>query len=344
MPKEHQLHVGVQNNLQPITVKIPDNDPKPWDGQDSLKYIGKEIPRIDGKAKVTGTAKYTFDIQLPKMLYAKFLRSSKPAAKIHKIDTSQAEKMPGVKAILRVNEKLPFTVRYQGQEILAVAAETLQQAKDALKIIEIEYEELPFVVDLEEAMKSTAPSVFFESEQQKEKLTEGDVGTGSEKNLGRSGNMRNPSLMSSEGGLSEVEQQLSQSAEVVSATFRTQVQTHSSMEPHGAVAQWEDEEHLTVWASTQSTFSVRGELAIVFNLPQTNIRVLTEHMGGGFGSKFGAGAYGVMAARLARQTKVPVHLVLDRKEEHLAGGNRPDSLQQVRIGATKEGLLTAIYT
>lgn len=344
MPKEYELQVGMQNNLQPATVKVPDTDPRPWDGKDTLKYIGNEVPRVDGKAKTTGSAKYTIDIQLPGMLYAKFLRSNKPAAKIHNIDTTRAEKMPGVKAILLVNDKFPFAVRHQGQEILAVAAETLQQAKDALNAIEVEYEELPFVSSLEEAMKPGAPSVFPENVQQKDKVTEGDVGTGTEKNLGRSGNVRNPSLMSSTGGLQEVQKLLAESAMQVSAKFRTQVQTHSAMEPHGAVAHWEDEEHLTVWASTQSTFSVRGELAVVFKLPQTNVRVFTEYMGGGFGAKFGAGAYGVMAARLARQTKSPVHLVLDRKEEHLAGGNRPDSLQEVKIGATKEGLLTAIYT
>lgn len=343
MSKEFKLQVGVQNNLQEAVVTVPDQDPRPWDGKDSLKWIGGKTPRLDGNAKVTGQAKYTFDMQLPGMLYAKFLRAPWTAGLVTKVDTSKAEKAPGVKAILLAQPKLPLAVRYAGQEILAVAAETLQQAKDAIQLIRIEYQERPFVVDVDAAMQADAPSVFPENVQQKDHLTDADAGTGVAKNLGRTGNVREPMIAVSDGTKEELEAILKSSDVFFEATFRTQVQTHSAMEPHGLVARWDGPETLTVWASTQSTFSVQGELASVFKLPQANVRVFTDYMGGGFGAKFGAGLYGVMAARLAKQTNSPVYLMLDRKEEHVSGGNRPNSVQEVKMGASKEGKITAIY-
>jgi len=129
---------------------------------------------------------------------------------------------------------------------------------------------------------------------------------------------------------------------VVEEHCTTQVQVHNALESHGVVADWKPD-LLTVWASTQGTASVREGLAGFFNLPKSQVRVITEFMGGGFGAKFGPGNPGVVAAALSKQTNAPVRLMLDRKEEQLSVGNRPSSDQTLRIGAKKDGTLTAIH-
>jgi xanthine dehydrogenase YagR molybdenum-binding subunit len=128
---------------------------------------------------------------------------------------------------------------------------------------------------------------------------------------------------------------------VVRGSYRTQVQTHSALETHGLTAEWKNDE-LTVWASTQGIFSVRDELAEYLGIPTSRIRVITDYCGGGFGAKFGAGNYGVLAALLAKKAGAPVRLCLDRREEHLAVGNRPGSQQDLTLGADKNGKLVAI--
>jgi xanthine dehydrogenase YagR molybdenum-binding subunit len=135
---------------------------------------------------------------------------------------------------------------------------------------------------------------------------------------------------------------LTESDITVEAEFRTQVQTHSALETHGVVADWKPD-GLTVYASTQGTASVRDELAEIFNLKKSQVRVVTDFMGGGFGAKFGAGNYGVLATHLSKKTNAPVRLMLDRKDEHLSVGNRPDSVQRLKVGARRDGTLMAIH-
>lgn len=335
MSKPVTLKVGIEKNLKDIRVDIPDHTPKPWDGGDDLKFIGGRASRTEGKDKTTGRAKYTFDIQLPGMLYGYFLRSYFPAGVIRKIDTSKAENYPGVKAVIPVQENLPMMIRFAGQEICAIAAETAHQAREAAKLISIEYDSRKFVLNAKDAMSPKAPIVF--DTHVEIKKDEGDE-PGNETVGSQKGNIRGPKIS---GNLSAVENALKQSDVTIDATYITQVQTHSAMETHGVVAQW-DGGQLTVWASTQGVFSVQNELAGVFQIPKTKVRVLTEHMGGGFGAKFGAGVYGIMAAKLAKKTQAPVRLMLDRKSEHLAVGNRPDSTQTLKLGASKDGTLKAI--
>jgi xanthine dehydrogenase YagR molybdenum-binding subunit len=142
--------------------------------------------------------------------------------------------------------------------------------------------------------------------------------------------------------MGDVERGLADVDVVVDATFRTQVQTHSAMETHCLVADW-GAEGITVYASTQGTSTVRDELAEVLGVPKAKIRVVTEFIGGGFGAKFGAGNSGGRGARLALTARAPVRLVLDRREEHEGVGNRPSSVARLRIGAKKDGTLTAIH-
>ena len=285
-----------------------------WGEASESRLIGKRIPRLSGKDKVTGKAKYTFDINRPGMLYGRILRSEVARANVVGLDLSGAETMPGVKAVLPLIE-VGRQIRYQGQEIAAVAADTDDIAKDAIRRIRVDLEELPHVVTEEDAMQENAPQIRDDW----------------------AGNQSNPNVRE-EG---DINAGFEQAAVEVEATYHTPVQTHVCLETHGHVAEWEDEENLTVWASTQGVFGVRNDLAGRFNLPANQVRVITEHMGGGFGSKFGPGVEGRTAVDLARLTGRPVKLMLTRKAEHLVAGNRPSMTQHVRAGATSDGRIIA---
>ncbi len=342
MPKNVDLYVGLNDNLEKITSSIPDDEPKPWDGKDNLKFIGKRVPRIDGHLKTTGKAKYSYDMKLSGMIYGRFLRSPHAAAIVKKIDYSKAAKYPGVKAIVLMSDELPFQVRFAGQEILGIAAETINQANEAMKLIDIEYEKLEFVVDVDKAIKPFS-SVVHDSSIKRE-ATAGDAEAGGESEVEQKGNIRGPIIETMPEDISEsdIDSLLKKCDVVHNAKYKTQVQTHCALETHGVVANWLDQNKLKVWASTQGTFSVREELAEYFELPESNVQVITEFMGGGFGAKFGAGVYGVMAARLAKKANLPVWLMLDRKEEHLCVGNRPNSVQDYSIGVNNDGTLKAV--
>ncbi len=332
MPKKISTEFGFEGNMQPVELDIPDNDPRPWDAKDRLKIVGGTVARVDALAKVTGQAKYTYDISRPGMLYARILRSTHAAAKIKKIDTRRAESHPAVKAI----EVLPVKkVIFAGQELVAVAATSARAADDALRLIEVEYELLPFVWNVEQAMLPGAPQVHEANVD--EKASEGEL-PGERRQGAIKGNVRGPQVR--ERG--DITKGFAEADVIVEATFKTQVQLHSALETHGIVAEWQGDK-LTVWASTQGIFSVRDELADIFQIPRSNVRVITEHMGGGFGAKFGAGVYGMLAAKLARKAAAPVKLMLTRKDEQIASGNRPNSIQKLKLGATKDGVLTAMH-
>jgi xanthine dehydrogenase YagR molybdenum-binding subunit len=334
--------------LKQIERTVPADEPPALPPNDQLKYIGTRAPRHDGRFKTTGAAKYPSDTHLPNMLYGRFLSSTVPHARVISVDTAAAEKHPGVRAVhviendllsaqvldksKEVQSKYPV-VRYSGQPIAAVAASTPQAAEEAVRLIKVQYEELPFVLGADEARKPDAPRVFPAPAAQAE--TAGGGG-GSDK-VPQTGNVRGPER--TERG--NVATAFAAADVIVEGEFRTQVQTHSALEPHGVVADWKPD-ILTVHASTQSTSSVRDELATIFKLPKTKVRVLTEYMGGGFGAKFGAGNVGVVAAHLSKKAGAPVRLFSDRKEEHWTGGNRPDAQQHVKIGASKDGTLQAI--
>jgi xanthine dehydrogenase YagR molybdenum-binding subunit len=324
MPRNEKLFIGINKDLKEKIISIPDADPRPWDGKDDLKHIGKRIPRIDGIYKTTGRAKYTFDVKVPGMIYGKIIRSPYPSAMVKKIDTSMAEKLSGVRAIIPANDELPFPVRFVGHDVVAIAADTEQIVEKAAKLIKIEYDRKDFVVDLDKAMDENSPPVYFDDDN-KERIS----------------NLRPARISPEEGKPEDIDQILSESDHKVEATYRTQVQTHCSMETHGVVAKW-DEGKVTIWASTQGTFTVRNQVADHFEIPKSNVRVITKFMGGGFGSKLKADTYTMLAVKLARKSKRPVRLMLSRKDDQLTTGNRPNSLQTVSMGATKEGKITGI--
>ena len=276
------------------------------------EYLGTRTPRVDGAQKVTGAAKYSSDVQPEGWLYAMILRSKWPSAIIRSINLEKAKAVPGIKAAVAVKDGERH-VRFYGEELAAVAGVSKQACLDALRLIEVDATPQPFVVDPLEAIKPDAPRVFSDLP-----------------NLGEA-------KIKEEG---DVDAAFSKCDVIVEGEFSTQVQLHQALETHGNTI-WVKDDSCTAWASTQGIFSVRDGLAGNLNIPQHQVRVITDFMGGGFGAKFGPGVEGSLAAKLSRETGLPVKLMLTRFEESLAVGNRPSSYQKIRLGADREGRLLA---
>lgn len=342
------------DDMNRIERMIPADEPPPLPVNAELGCVGKSTPRLDGRLKVTGKARYTADVRLPGMLFAQVVTSRHPHARIRSVDTTQAASAPGVRAVYVLDRvlgnaelrdkskelpaKFPI-VRFAGQPIAAVAATTQAEADDAARLFKVEYEPLPFVIDEDEASRQGAPLVFPGAVDQSE--TAG--GGGGPQGVRQKGNVRGPVKGGPRGKPSgDIKKGFAEADVTIEGEFRTQVQTHSALETHGVVADWK-EDGLTVYASTQGTSSVRDEFADIFNLKKSQVRVITEFMGGGFGAKFGAGNVGMIAAQLSKKAGAPVRLMLSRKDEHLSTGNRPSSIQRLKIGAKRDGTLTAIH-
>jgi xanthine dehydrogenase YagR molybdenum-binding subunit len=354
-PTREQMvaHGIVGDRLERVMRRVPLDEPPPLAENADLAVIGKSVPRLDGYQKVTGQARYTFDVQLPGMLYARRVVSTLPHARIISIDTSKAEHAPGVRAVHVLDRQLleaqlrnpadepehryPI-VRYAGQPLAGVAAETQRAADDAARLVEVTYEPLPHVTALDDAMRDEAPVVFPGPTEQAATAGGGAAAPG----LPQRGNVRGPDTGAMFGlPRGDVGRGLADADVVVEAEYRTQVQTHVPMETHGIVADWR-EDGLTIYASTQFTTSVRDEAAELFNLPKSRVRVISDFTGGGFGAKYGIGNFGLLAVHLSQKAGAPVRLMLDRREEHISVGNRPSSLQRLKIGAKRDGTLTAI--
>ncbi len=305
-----------------------DEYPEPW--RDTT-VIGTRATRIDAYERVSGSAVYPHDVALPDMLHGAILRCPHAHARVLSVDTTRARRMPGVRAVITADTPgadLPWYerrgefygrlfdphCRHEGEEIAAVAAETPLQAADALGEIEVEYEVLPFVIDDEAALDPAAPQV-----------NDGGniVGTPSVRERG------------------DLDAGFAAADVIVERSYRTPCEIHAPMEPHGSVAKW-DGNRLTVWDSTQGVFGVQQTLAAALGLPMANVRVIGHYMGGGFGSKLEAGKYTVFAALMARMTGRPVKIFLPREDCFLATGNRPANTIAVRIGAKRDGTLTAL--
>ncbi|MFI5180297.1 MAG: xanthine dehydrogenase family protein molybdopterin-binding subunit [Thermoanaerobaculia bacterium] len=329
--RKTKIRVGLAGKTVEKEVEIAPGDAPPLAEGQARRVFGSHRSRLDGRFKVTGRAVYTHDVRRPDLLHGRILRSPHAHARILSVDTSALAKMPGV--VFELLEKKE--VRYHGDPILAVAAPSVAAAEDALDAIHVTYEVLPHVVDLEEAMKPGAPLVFEKPVEVHRTAGDAPGGGGA---VAQTGNVRGP--RSSGRGEKDFSKLFAQADGTVELTVRTQVQTHACMETHSSFAEWKGDE-LHVVASTQGVFSVRDELAQVFHLPKDKVHVTAEYVGGGFGSKFGAGDHGVLAAKLAKKSGRPVRLVLDRKEDQLAAGNRPDSLNRMKAAYRKDGTVTA---
>lgn len=282
----------------------------PW--PEKPEHIGHPAPRLDGPAKVTGRARYTTDFAGPGMLFGAIFRSRWASARIRSIDLSRAQAAPGIKAALAL---VPpgHVARFYGEELGGLAGTSREEVLAALELVAIDAEPLPFTVDELDAIRPEAPRVVAE----RANLTEASV---------------------EQRG--EVDAAFAHAAAVVEGVFCTQVELHHPLEPHGIVASFEGDE-LTARASSQFIFNVREGLASGLGLPQSKVRVLCEHMGGGFGSKIENWPLNLIAAKLARAAGAPVKLVQTRFEQSLSVGNRPSSFQKIRLGADRDGLLTA---
>jgi len=304
-------------------------NPKPW-GETTV--VGKPIPRVDAYERLSGAAIYPLDVLLPDMLHAATLRCPHAHALVKKVDLTKALQMPGVRAVLSDADRearLPWYsgpggkpvsrlfdphCRHEGEEVAVVAAESPQQAWDAVRAIQVEYEKLPFVTNMEDALKPGAPAVQEGGNRAATPsvYTRGDVAKGF-----------------AEGDV------------VLEETYRTSCEIHTTMEVHGSVAQW-DGDRLTVWDTSQGPFPVQSSLASLLNMPLSKVRVISHYMGGGFGSKLGLSRYTVIAALLARKTARPVKLFLTREETFLCVGNRPAHSMTLKAGVKKDGTLTAL--
>ena len=298
---------GRGGQAQPPPPKAPDK--YLWPAQPQV--MGTAVKRLDGADKVAGRARYSYDISRPGMIYGKIVRSPHPHARIVSIDLAPAQAAPGVKAAF-AHKQPGAKVMYQGDPVAALAADTEEHALDASRLIKVEYEVLPHLASVEQAMAADAPAVFEGGNTKAGQTQEsGDLDAG-----------------------------FKQAAHVVEQTYSTHVITHVCLETHGCVCEW-DGDKLTAWVSPQAVHGTKQQYAQALQIPETNVRVITQYMGGGFGSKFGPDSQGLMCAKLAKEAKAPVKLMLDRKEEHLDTGNRPSATAHIKAGVTADGKLCA---
>jgi xanthine dehydrogenase YagR molybdenum-binding subunit len=287
------------------------------------RLIGTKVPRLDGPAKATGRAKYSFDINRPGMLFAQMLRSPHARARVKSIDTEAAEKLPGFRAV-HIIAKPGTELYYAGDEVLAVAGDTEDQVRDILRAIKIDWQELPFLVKEDDALKNdlkTAPPIITDMDGKKVEIRD---------------NLRGGAANTK----GNVDDAFKKADAVVTGTYGVPTICHQCLESHGLVAEWNDEGGLTVWCSTQAVTGTAQALANFFKLAPGKVKCITHYMGGGFGSKFGPDIQGITASELARKARRPVKLMLDRAEEITVGGNRPSAYGTVRISGMKDGTLT----
>ncbi len=300
-----------------------------------LKTVGHGTHRVDALQRVTGAAKYTSDIHLPGMLYARVLRSPHPHARIRKIDVSKAMALPGVKAILthancditwssgdQLNQRRLFNnpVRFAGDPVAAIAAVDRHVAEDATYLIEVDYEVLPFLTDVEEALKPGAVVIH-----------EGG-------NLSLN-NQRQPAPQTYKRG--NVADGLKAADHVFEDNFTSAHHNNAQLEMRVSIAAWSGDK-LTVHAATQGIANCRTDIARDLKLNVDNVRVISEYMGGGFGNKNQCQDSDLMAAMLAKQAGAPVKLEFTRKEDFVAVHGRWSSRQSYKAGVKNDGTLTAI--
>ena len=290
-----------------------------------LKYVGHSVPRVDGIEKVTGEAKFLGDLVIPGMLHGKILRSSYPHARILSIDTSRAEALPGIAAVLTAadcSDLVPTyngrpviavnKVRYVGEPLAAVAATDLATAEEALSLIDVQYEDLPVVIGVDAARAEGAPQIHEDRPDNicsHERVERGNVHEG-----------------------------FAQSDLVVEDHFTFPMVYHYAMEPHSVIAHWNDE-GVTVWSSAQHPFQVRNDVAKVFRIPPSRVRMVISYLGGGYGSKSYT-KFEPLVVALARKARAPVR-VCNSVSDSMLTVRRHAAKARVKTGFKQDGTLMA---
>ena len=285
-----------------------------WALDATPRPVGEPATRLTAAARISGAARYTSDVRLPGQLETLVLRSPHANARLVSIDLDAARGVPGVRCALGPGDAPDFDgqplltdkPQYAGAAVAAVAADSQAAVAAGLEALSPTWEVLGFVTDLDQALERQD---FLEPPSEDER---GDVETA----------LRN-------------------AATVIEVEYLAPAQMHNSMETHCAVADWRPD-GLTVWSSTQGIYQARSQLSETFQLDPDKVRVLCEYMGGGFGSKFGCGPEGILAAELSRRCKRPVRLAYSRRDENLTAGFRTPARVSFTIGAEPDGTLVAI--
>ena len=276
-----------------------------WPPMDKRRVLGKATKRVDGPNKASGRAKYSSDFTQKDLLHGALLTSPHAHAKVTSIDTSEAEKLPGVTAV-RVIASPGTELMWVGQEVASVAAETEETARDATRKIKVQYEVLPHMVR-EDDLKKAGVRAKAAGEQVK-----GDP-----------------------------DKAFQEADAVVEGHYGIPVITHCCLEPHGNVLEWKGD-HVNLYPSTQNVSGIGGDLSQNLKVAASNVHTNMQYIGGGFGSKFAADLWGAEAARLSKASGGrPVKLFLERSTELLIAGNRPSAFANIKVAAKKDGTITA---
>jgi len=328
--KRADRRTGGRADERPVTARPPDRPT----AHSSLRVIGRALRKVDAVSKVTGATKFADDLALPRMLYAKLLRSPHPHARIVNIDTSRAAALDGVKAVLTGKDlPIPFgilpvsqdehalcvdTVRFIGDPVAAVAATTEEAATAALDLIHVTYEPLRAIASAEDAIAHAEPRIH---------------------DYGDSGNLHK--LINLEFG--DVEEGFAEASVIREDLFFFEGNTHLPMEQHAAVADWSADGKVTLWSSTQTPHYVHRALAKVLELPAARIRVIATPNGGGFGGKSDPFNHEIAVAKFALLTGRPVKITLTREEVFYCHRGRHPTLMAVKTGVTRDGAITAMH-
>ena len=307
--------------------------------------IGAAVGRVEGADKVSGQATYGADVHFPDTLWGKILRSPFPHARIVRIDTTKAWQVPGVKAIVTGKDEpehyqgksirdIPVLcwdkVRYIGDKVAAVAAESRDAAEEAINLIDVEYEELPAVFDVIEAMKPGAPVLHDNAP--------GYDGAPKEIMAAAGTNVVNKLTF----GKGDIEKGFAEADLVLEHTFRMPIHHQGYLEPQSFLVKIEDDGKVNAWASTKGPFGTRGQFAKAAGIPASQIRLQAVHVGADFGGKSGAGELPICYF-LAKQAKRPVKIVLTHTEELTAMNPDHYTVVKVKTGVKRDGRMTARY-
>ena len=350
-----------------------------WPDAEHRTLIGKRITRVDSPVKVSGQAKYTYDVKRPGMLFGKILRCPYAYAKVVSIDASAAEKMPGVKAV-HIIQGPNSTIHWAGDEVVAVAAVDEPTAEDAIRAIKVKYQKLSHLVsdaeppkgaaqaqgplsmdDIDDMLDNQVPArQMLEQIQQYGITSKPDEGT--LKGLEEDGAtdevikaIRAATVHPEAGSrpksnyqkaaaqtLGDGEKAFAQAQVISEGLYGIPVITHCCLESHGSTSEWTDNDHLLVHISTQNVSGIAGQMAEPLKIPATNIRVHQDHIGGGFGSKFSPDRWGIATAEVSKKAGgKPVRIMLERDSELKVAGARPSAYARVRVGAKKDGTIVA---